>query len=94
MIPDYDYNEFKRKLCTNSKWMRRGLSVLAHCPKIATPTEIEEIMSWIKAIEKFQTMGGTGLPLGHGRVVDLLGKYAPDIYRFYREQFKVPEATS
>lgn len=94
MIPDYDYNDFKRKLCSNPKWMRRGLYVLAFSPDIATPVEIKEIVSWIKAIEQFQTAGEAGLPLGHGRVVDLLGKYAPDIYRFYREQFKVVEMTS
>ncbi len=94
MIPDYGYPDFKRKLCKNPKWIYRGLVVLAHSPDIATPKNIDEILAYVRAIEGNGGVCPDWMEAADERPGAIVRKHAPDIYRFYRKQFEVPETTS
>ena len=94
MIPDYGYPEFKRKLCSNPKWIVRGLTVVAYSPDIATPKDIQEILRYLRVIENNGQVCPAGVDITRTRPAVLVRKHAPDIYRFYRKQFAVPETTS
>ena len=75
----YPYPEFKQLLCTRPKWIIRGLTILAYSPNIATPKEIREILQSLRAIDQ----NGGQLPVGYGRMSDLVFKHAPAIYNYY-----------
>jgi len=83
MTPEYKYPypEFKQLLCTRPKWIIRGLTVLAHSPDIASPARdvVNEILKCLWAIEE----NGGELPVGYGRMSDIVYKHAPTIYNYY-----------
>jgi hypothetical protein len=79
MTPKYKYPEFKRLLCTKPKWIIRGLTVLAHSPDIATPKNIHDIEECLRAIRQ----NGGELPVGYGRMSDIVFRQAPTIYNYY-----------
>ena len=95
MIPEYNYKEFKHKLCSNPKWIRRGLIVIAHSPNVATPKNIDEILECIRCIASYGTFGRAGVPLMETQPSLIVREHAYEIYKFYRnrKRFVEPETT-
>ncbi len=92
MIPEYNFTEFKRHLCSKPKWIRRGLFVIAHSPDIATPKNIDTILQHIKAIDRYGNFGGrTGRPITETSASKIVRVHAYDIYKFYRNRKRFVE---
>lgn len=93
---DYNYGEFKQHLCSNPKWIRRGLFVVAHSPEIATPKNIDAILEYIKMIDHYGTFGPASVPLEKTLPAQVVRTHAYEIYKFYRnrKRFVEPKKTS
>ncbi len=92
MTPNYNYGEFKQHLCSNPKWILRGLIVLAHSPEIATPKNIDTIIEYIKAFDRYGRFGPYGVPIHKTLPAQVVLKHAYDLYKYYRNRKRFAES--
>ncbi len=98
MIPKYTYSEFKRKLCSNPKWIARGLLLLnAKIPGLPKFLNSEELSIRVMVRQlAFAKDGGLPWTLDSNEGKDavlLVTKHAPAIYNYYVQLHRVPEKT-
>jgi len=98
MIPKYTYSDFKRKLCSNPKWIARGLSILndgipAAGPAAGKLLDSEELSIRVMVRQLAFAMDG-GLPWtldsNEGKdAILLVRRHAPAIYNYYVQLHRV-----
>ncbi len=98
MIPKYTYSDFKRKLCSNPKWIARGLSILNDgIPAAGKLLDSEELSIRVMVRQlAFAKDGGLPWTLDSHEGVDailLVRRHAPAIYNYYVQLHRVPEKT-
>ena len=98
MIPKYKYDEFKRKLCSNPKWIARGLCILNDRIPGTKLLDSEELSIRVMVRQlAFAKDGGLPWTLDSNEGKDaifLVTRHAPAIYNYYIQLHRVPETTS
>lgn len=88
MKPVLDYTEFKRKLCSNPKWIARGLQVLVSMlPIPGLSQEDENRLNYMDRQLAFACGRGLPWPLDSDNrqtARNFVLVYAPALHKFYR----------